>query len=111
MKKSLRKTPAHPRVQARRVRWGARVRAELENIGRSPLWLGRQVRYKNPASMRQVVNGHQGISRAIYNKIILLLPGLRRISAPPIMVERQGRGAPGPHKKHDYPKLGPKETT
>lgn len=83
--------------------FGAAIVAALKMIGKSPEWLGRRVGYSTPSSMRQVINGHQGMSVAVYRKVIEELPVLAFVAAPPMNIERQGKGAPGPHKEHDYP--------
>ena len=106
---SVRKTPPDPVIFERRRDWGARVLVELKARRKTPEWLGAAVGYGTPSSMRQVINGHQGVSRDVYRKIVSLLPELQCVPAPPMKVDRQGRGAPGPHKPHDYPKLGPVE--
>jgi hypothetical protein len=80
-------------------------------IRQTPEWLGARVGYKVPSSMRQVINGHQGVSQEVYNKILKLVPEMKPelggIKKPPITKKKQGRGAYGHHKVHDYPKTGP----
>lgn len=100
---SLRQTPPDPVTFEWRRMWGGRLLLELNSINKKPEWLGRQVGYDNPSSMRQVINGHQGISREVYDAICEVFPDLLKIFAPPMTKERKGPGAKGPHKDHDYP--------
>lgn len=102
-----RKKPPHPVIFETRRDWGARLLVELKRIRKTPEWLGALVGYKVPSSMRQVINGHQGMSREVYERIIAAMPEMRDVAAPPMTRERKGLGAYGPHKPHDYPKLGP----
>lgn len=106
VKPSKRKTAPPDEVLEARRTWGGRLFVELNSIKRTPEWLGEQVGYEVPSSMRQVINGHQGISREIYEKILILVPEMAGVPQPPIAREKQGAGAPGPHKPHSYPKLG-----
>lgn len=107
IKPSKRKTaPAKEIFEARRT-WGGRLLVELNAINRTQEWLGEQVGYKVPSSMRQVVNGHQGISVEVYRKILELIPEMKGVAPPPMFKRSLGVGAPGPHKAHDYPKIGP----
>ena len=80
---------------------------ELHAIKKTAEWLGEAVGYEVHSSMRQVINGHQGVSREVYDKILALVPEMAGVRPPPMARDRQGVGAPGPHKAHDYPKLGP----
>jgi len=107
VKPTKRKTaPSDDVFEARRT-WGGRLLVELNAIKRAPEWLGEQVGYEVPTSMRQVINGHQGISHEVYEKIVNLVPEMEGVAPPPMVRDRQGTGAPGPHKAHDYPKIGP----
>lgn len=107
-RRSVRKNPPDPVIFERRCDWGGRLLAELGKMRKTPQWLGRRVGYRTPSSMRQVINGHQGISRAVYERVLDVVPAMRSVPAPPMFRESQGTGAPGPHKPHDYPKLGPR---
>jgi hypothetical protein len=107
-KPSLRKPAPDPVVFEHRRQWGSRLRTELLSIGKSVEWLGTEVGYKKPGSMHQVLNGHHGISRAVFDRILVLVPAMETLPAPPMKKERLGPGARGPHKKHVYPKTGPK---
>jgi hypothetical protein len=73
-------------------------------MGKTVSWLGVQVGYSTPTSMHQVVNGHQGVSREVYEKILAIVPSMSKLPPPPIKAEKQGLGAYGKHKKHNYPK-------
>jgi hypothetical protein len=106
VKPSLRKTAPRDDVFEARRTWGGRLLVELNAVKQTPEWLGAQVEYEVPSSMRQVINGHQGISREVYEKILQLLPEMVGVAEPPIAREKQGVGAPGPHKTHVYPKIG-----
>lgn len=109
LKESKRKTaPPNDVLEARRT-WGGRLLVELNSINKSPEWLGEKVGYKVPGSMRQVINGHQGISYEVYADILEHVPEMRGVKPPPMNKGKKGKGAPGPHKDHDYPKLGPLE--
>lgn len=107
VKPTQRKTPPPDDVLEARRTWGGRLLVELNAIKKTPEWLGEQVGYQVPSSMRQVINGHQGISREVYDKIVDLIPEMAGVQPPPMVREKQGLGAPGPHKAHDYPKIGP----
>ena len=102
-----RKQPPSQAVYEARRTWGGRLLVELNSIKKNPKWLGAKVGYKLPGSMSQVINGHQGISREVYEKIVAIVPEMGVIEPPPMTVEEQGGGAPGPHKQHEYPKIGP----
>lgn len=102
--KSKRQTPPKEEIFSQRQAWGARLRHELERIGQTPEWLGQQVGYQTHSSMRQVINGHQGCSREVYDKILQFVPEMTAVPAPPMSKEKQGAGAPGQHKTHNYPK-------
>jgi len=107
IKPTMRKTaPLNVILEARRT-WGGRLLVELNCIRKTVMWLGKEVGYKLPGSMRQVVNGHQGVSREVYGKILKLVPEMGGVTPPPMTKDGQGKGAPGPHKVHKYPKLGP----
>jgi hypothetical protein len=106
-RKSVRKRPPDPTVFEYRKLWGARLLAELRARKKTPEWLGREIGYRVPGSMRQVINGHQGISKEQYEKVLRVIPEMAAVLAPPMRAIRKGRGSPGPHKKHAYPKLGP----
>lgn len=108
MNPTKRDPPPDPVIFEKRRRWGSRLRTELASLGKKPEWLGREVGYSTYGSIRQVMNGHQGMSREVYDKILVLVPAMKRFREPPIRRERQGLGAYGKHKKHNYPKLGPK---
>lgn len=109
MKKlSMRKTAPDPVVFEHRRQWGSRLRTEVLSIGKSAEWLGAEVGYKTPGSMRQVLHGHHGISREVFDRICVLVPAMESLPAPPMNKVRLGPGARGPHKKHVYPKTGPK---
>lgn len=83
--------------------WAEHLFRALKALNRTPVWLGMRVGYRNPKSMHQVVNGHQGVSRAVYEAILRYVPAMRLVAPPPIRRERKGRGAFGPHKPHEYP--------
>ncbi len=106
VKPTKRKTAPRDEILEARRNWGGRLLVELNAIKRTPEWLGEQVGYEVHSSMRQVINGHQGISREVYEKILQLVPEMDGVPEPPIAREKQGVGAPGPHKTHSYPKLG-----
>lgn len=106
VRKSRRRTQRDPVVAEYWRTWGARLRLELRSMGKDWRWLGEQVYPNRPSSIRQVLNGHQGMSREAFNKVLELVPAMRTHWEPPIFVEAQGVGAPGPHKPHDYPNLG-----
>lgn len=80
---------------------------ELNAARKKPEWLGKLVGFKKPSSIRQIINGHHGPSREVYDKICEVFPELQRIFAPPMMKVAQGPGAYGPHKDHDYPAGSP----
>jgi hypothetical protein len=107
VKPTLRKTAPRDDVLEARRTWGGRLLVELNSIKKTAEWLGERVGYDVPTSMRQVVNGHQGISREVYDKIVGLVPEMEGVPEPPIARDKQGIGAPGPHKAHAYPKIGP----
>jgi len=109
VKPSKRKTPPRNDVFEARRTWGGRLLVELNGIHKTPEWLGEMVGYSTPSSMRQVINGHQGISREVYEKILYYVPEMRNVTEPLMTKEKQGCGAPGPHKEHEYPKLGDQE--
>ncbi len=106
-KPTLRKTAPAPEVLEARRTWGGRLLVELNGLRKTSAWLGKRVGYKLPGSMRQVINGHQGVSIEVYKKILRAVPAMKKVDPPPMRKSRQGKGAPGPHKPHDYPKLGP----
>lgn len=106
LKTTKRKEPPADTVLEQRRTWGGRLLVELNGIHKTPEWLGEGVGYSVPGSMRQVINGHQGISEEVYQKVLELVPEMRGVARPPITKPRKGPGAPGPHKDHDYPKLG-----
>ncbi len=108
--KTKRKRPPNPVIYENRRNWGGRLLLELNSLGKSVAWLGEKVGYKNPMSMHQVINGHQGYSQEIYERIIKLVPEMRDVVAPRPTKPGVGTGAPGPHKNHDYPKLGSRES-
>jgi len=110
VKPSKRANPPRTQLTEARRNWGGRLLLELVAIRKDAIWLGEQVGYSTPSSMRQVVNGHQGISLQVYKKIIRLVPEMRGVPRPPLTRERQGLGAYGKHKKHEYPKLGTLES-
>ena len=107
VKPTMRKTAPPDDVLEARRNWGGRLLLELNAIKKTAEWLGEEVGYKVPSSMVQVVNGHQGISREVYDKVVALVPEMKGVKEPPMVRERQGAGAPGPHKAHAYPKIGP----
>lgn len=84
--------------------WRARLREALRVQGVTPEWLGEMVGYKLPSSMRQVVNGYQGVSREVYDRILRAVPAMRNVAEPPIWCDKQRPGALGPHKPHNYPR-------
>lgn len=100
---SKRQKPPPDHVFDLRRTWGGRLLVELNSARKTPEWLGRQVGYETPSSMRQVINGHQGISVAVYKKICRVLPIMRTVFEPPMVERYQQRGSPGPHRKHVYP--------
>lgn len=100
---SQRQNPPPTKTLNERRTWGGRLLVELNSVGRSPEWLGEQVGYNTPSSMRQVINGHQGVSREVYDKILLVLPVMAHVFVPPLKKERQGNGSGSKHKEHDYP--------
>ena len=106
--------PRPPKFEVRRT-WGGRLLVELNAIKKTPEWLGVRIGYSTPSSMRQVINGHQGISREVYEKILKVMPEMRGVSELfnlPLyfQVEEQGLGAYGKHKPHEYPPIGSPET-
>lgn len=104
---SKRKTKPDPEVFEARRNWGARLLLELRALRKTPEWLGAQVGYAMPESMIQVINGHQGVSREVYASILRVVPEMHAVAPPPMRRVAKGSGAPGPHKPHDYPRLGP----
>ncbi len=102
---SKRKTPKNEKNQALWSAWGAKLREELKELGQTPTWLGEQVGYEVPSSINQVINGHQGCAREIYDRIVDLVPEMHKdkIAPPPFSREKQGAGSPGQHKTHNYP--------
>lgn len=112
--KSKRKNPPNPVVLEHRRTWGARLSIELNSLRKTPKWLGEQIGFKTPRSIRQIINGHQPMSLEVYKKIIELVPEMMDV---PVLAHfvfsadpSQKKGAPGPHKPHNYPKLGPRES-
>ena len=111
-----RQQPPDPVVFEHRRSWGARLLVELNAIKKTSEWLAGEVGFSEPGSMRQIINGHQGISLEVYQLIVKAVPEMRDV---PVLahfaqlsstaVRARGRGAPGPHKEHAYPKLGPRE--
>lgn len=95
-----------PGVVAFRKKWGSQLRDALRARKKTPEWLGAKVGYRLHSSMRQVVNGHQGVSQEVFNKILRAVPEMKKVPPPPMSVEKQGIGAPGPHKKHVHHFLG-----
>lgn len=109
VKPTKRKTrPADQVFEARRT-WGGRLLVELNALHKTPEWLGVKVGYRTPSSMRQVINGHQGVSREVLEKIIEVMPEMADIGIeyPLGKVDERGTGARGIHKPHEYPRIGP----
>lgn len=102
-KDSRRRNPPSQELLAERRAWGAALNDALQKRGLSPQWLGKVVGYKVPDSLRQVINGHHGVSREIYGRIVSEIPEMASVKMPPMWREKQGPGAPGPHKPHEYP--------
>ena len=110
IKPTKRKTAYPDEVVEALRNWGGRLALELRALRKTPEWLGERVGYAMPSSMRQVTNGHQGVSKEVYRRILRLVPEMRGVPAPPMVKRFKGQGAPGPHKPHDYPVLGPIES-
>lgn len=104
-----RKNPPNAVVLEHRRTWGARLLVELNSLRKEPEWLGTQIGFAEPSSIRQIINGHQPMSLEVFMKIIEAVPEMRDVPVlPHFLFGRQamGTGAPGPHKTHAYPKLG-----
>ena len=104
-----RKNPPNPVVLEHRRNWGARLLVELNSLRKTPEWLGEQIGFAEPSSLRKIINGHQPPSAEVVVKIITLVPEMMDVPILPHFLfgrQAQGAGAPGPHKKHAYPKLG-----
>ena len=111
--KTKRKNPPNAVVFEHRRSWGARLLVELNSLRKDSEWLANQIGFKEPNSMRQIINGHQPMSLETYKRIVELVPEMKDV---PVLAHflftddpSMKAGAPGPHKKHDYPKLGPRE--
>ena len=89
VKPTLRKTAPRDDVLEARRTWGGRLLVELNAIKRTPEWLGELVGYDVPSSMRQVINGHQGVSREVYEKILGLVPEMEGVTPPPAGPDEQ----------------------
>lgn len=107
--KSKRKNPPNPVVLEHRRTWGARLLVELNSLRKTPEWLGESIGFKEPGSIRQIINGHQPMSLETYRYIIAFVPEMRDV---PVLAHfvltgsKMGAGAPGKHAPHKYPKLG-----
>ena len=108
--KTKRKNPPHAVVFEHRRTWGARLLVELNSLRKTSEWLADEIGFKEPNSIRQIINGHQPMSLEVYKKIITAVPEMMDV---PVLAHfifaedtSQGAGAPGPHKTHAYPKLG-----
>lgn len=112
--KTRRKKPPSPVVFEHRRSWGARLLVELNAIRKDRDWLTKEIGLDHPNSIHQIINGHQGISMEVYQRIVEAVPEMRDVpvlahfALPDGMKEKQ-RGAAGIHKTHNYPKLGPRE--
>lgn len=109
--KTTKRKTAPPKwlFEARRT-WGGRLLLELYCLNKTPAWLGGKVGYSIPGSMNQVIHGHHGVSRTVYEKILRWVPEMKGVPYPSPRKKLQGCGAPGPHKEHEYPELGPLES-
>lgn len=107
--KTKRKNPPNAVVFEHRRTWGARLLVELNSLRKDSEWLAAKIGFKEPNSIRQIINGHQPMSLEVYKKIIELVPEMMDV---PVLAhfifgkQELGTGAPGPHKAHAYPKLG-----
>lgn len=111
--KTKRKNPPHAVIFEHRRTWGARLLVELNSLRKDPEWLGEAIGFKEPGSIRQIINGHQPMSLETYRNIIALVPEMMDV---PVLAHfvfapdpSMKAGSPGTHKKHRYPKLGPRE--
>jgi hypothetical protein len=104
--KTKRKKPPHPVIFEYRRNWGARLLLELNSLKMTPEQLGEKIDYDEPRSIRQIINGHQGISMEMYVRIIKVVPEMRDVPVLFMHARAKQRGSPGPHRDHRYPKLG-----
>lgn len=116
LKQTKRKKPPSAEVMEARRNWGGRLLLELNSVCKKRTdaerreWLAEQIGYRNPLSVGQLITGQNGPSYEVYLRILEVLPEMQGVPAPPIEKLERGTGAPGPHKKHDYPKLGALES-
>jgi hypothetical protein len=99
---SKRKNPPPPEVVAARQAWGQHLQDALTEAGMTRKALGFLIGYKHPTAADQLVTGQNGPSRFVYHRICDVLPAMKLVDPPP-MRKLKSRGAPGPHKKHEYP--------
>lgn len=99
---SKRKNPPPPEVVRARQEWGQHLQDALTEAGMTRQTLGFLIGYKHVKAADQLVTGQNGPSMLVYTRILSVLPPMRLVPPPPIR-KFKSRGAPGPHKPHDYP--------
>ncbi len=99
---SKRKNPPPPEVVQARKTWGQHLQDALTEAGMTRKALGFLIGYKHVTAADQLVTGQNGPSLVTYTRILAVLPAMKLVEPPPIR-KVKSRGAPGPHKKHEYP--------